>query len=197
MSLLSATMLLFLVMDPIGNVVMFIAALKNVPPERQNYVVIRELLIALFFLLFFLFLGQNLLQYLHITDPALTISGGVVLFMIALKMVFPSAENTLQETVRGEPFIVPLAVPYVVGPSAIATVILMMSSQPERWATWVLAVFLAWFGSSLIIVFSSLFRRKLSDKFLQALERLMGMLLVTLAVQMLLSGVQKFVLTLH
>jgi multiple antibiotic resistance protein len=197
MTLLSAALLLFLVMDPVGNVPLFISALKQVPPERQNKVLIRELLIALFLLVFFLLLGQSLLHSLHITDPALTISGGVVLFLIALRMVFPTAEGNSYESVDSEPFIVPLAMPYMVGPSAIATVVLLMSREPERWPAWTAAVVLSWFACSTIILLASRFKRYLSDKILLAMERLMGMLLVTLSVQMLLSGLQKFIQTLH
>lgn len=196
MTMMSAALLLFLVMDPIGNVPLFISALKNVPYERQNKILLRELFIALFLLIFFLFLGQSILRGLHITDPALTVSGGVVLFLIALRMVFPSSEGSAYEAIDGEPFIVPLAMPYMVGPSAIATVVLLMSSEPERWLTWSLAVFLAWFGCSAMIMLASHFRRFLSGKILLAMERLMGMMLVTLSVQMLMSGLQQFIKTL-
>lgn len=106
MTLISAAVLLFLVMDPLGNVPMFISTLKNVPPSRQNIVIIRELLIALLLLVFFLFLGQYVLSWFHITDSALTVSGGIILFLIALRMVFPSTEKPLQEQIEGEPFIV-------------------------------------------------------------------------------------------
>lgn len=192
MTLISAAVLLFLVMDTLGNVPMFISTLKNVPPSRQNIVIIRELLIALLLLVFFLFLGQYVLSWFHITDSALTVSGGIILFLIALRMVFPSTEKPLQEQIEGEPFIVPLAVPYVVGPSAIATVMLMMSQNPARWPEWLAAVGLAWLASSLILFFATKLQRWISPRMLVAMERLMGMLLVTLAVQMLMSGISQF-----
>lgn len=192
MTLISAAVLLFLVMDPLGNVPMFISTLKNVLPSRQNIVIIRELLIALLLLVFFLFLGQYVLRWFHITDSALTVSGGIILFLIALRMVFPSTEKPLQEQIEGEPFIVPLAVPYVVGPSAIATVMLMMSQNPARWPEWLAAVGLAWLASSLILFFATKLQCWISPRMLVAMERLMGMLLVTLAVQMLMSGISQF-----
>ena len=193
MTILSAALLLFLVMDPLGNIPLFMTTLKKVEPARQKKVVIRELLIALVVLVGFLFLGQYLLHALHLSQTALTTAGGIILMIIAIKMIFPATNASLQEDVEGEPFIVPLAIPYVAGPSAMATALLMMSNEPSRWAEWLIAVFLAWFVSALIIYFSSYFVRFLGEKGLIAIERLMGMILITVAVQMLLTGIAEFV----
>jgi multiple antibiotic resistance protein len=190
MSLLSAAVLLFLVMDPMGNVPFFMTALKNVEPSRQRRVVLRELLIALGVMIFFLFAGRLLLQVLQISEPALTIAGGVILFLIALRMVFPSVETSLHEKVAGEPFIVPLAIPYVAGPSLLATELLMMSREPQRWPEWLAALFLAWLVSSTIIYFGSGMRRLLGERGLVAVERLMGLVLITVSIQMLLVGLK-------
>jgi multiple antibiotic resistance protein len=193
MTLISAALLLFLVMDPLGNIPLFMTTLKKVAVERQKKVVVRELLIALVVLVAFLFLGQYLLQILHLSQTALTTAGGIILMIIAIKMIFPSRHASLEEDVEGEPFIVPLAIPYVAGPSAMATALLMMSGAPERWLEWFFAVLLAWFASAVIIYFSSYFARFLGEKGLIAIERLMGMLLITVAVQMLLTGIADFV----
>lgn len=193
MTILSAALLLFLVMDPLGNIPLFMTTLKKVEPARQKRVVIRELLIALVVLVGFLFLGQYLLQALHLSQTALTTAGGIILMIIAIKMIFPATNAPLKEDVEGEPFIVPLAIPYVAGPSAMATALLLMSNEPARWAEWLLAVLLAWLASALIIYFSSYFARFLGEKGLIAIERLMGMLLITVAVQMLLTGIAEFV----
>jgi len=193
MTLFSAAVLLFLVMDPLGNIPFFLSALKHVDPARQTRVIVRELLIALAVLIVFLFLGQHLLNMLGISEPALTLSGGVILFLIALRMIFPSAEKSLREDFDGEPFIVPLAIPYVAGPSALATELLLMSREPERWGEWMGALFLAWLASSVIILSASFLRRFLGEKGVVALERLMGMILVAVSIQMLLSGVQTAV----
>ena len=193
MTTLSAALLLFLVMDPLGNIPLFMTTLKKVDANRQRFVVVRELIIALFVLVAFLFLGQYLLQLLHLSETALTTAGGIILMIIALKMIFPRADSSLQEDVEGEPFIVPLAIPYVAGPSAMATALLLMSREPGRWPEWLLAVFIAWFASAIIIYFSSYFARFLGEKGLVAIERLMGMLLITVAVQMLLNGIGQFV----
>jgi MarC family membrane protein len=189
MTTASAAFLLFLVMDPLGNIPFFLSSLATVEPARQNRVVIRELLIAYGVLVLFLFSGVYLLRLLHISEPALTIAGGVILFLIALRMVFPSHDRPLQEAIDGEPFVVPLAIPYVAGPSALATEVLMMSRQPERWPEWLAALTAAWVVCAAILVMGSRLRHLLGPKGLIAMERLMGMVLVAVAVQMFLTGV--------
>jgi len=195
MDTFSAALLLFLVMDPLGNIPLFMTTLKKVEEKRQRLVVIRELLIALAVLVGFLFLGQYLLRLLQLSETALTTAGGIILMIIALKMIFPRRDASLEEDVGGEPFIVPLAIPYVAGPSAMATALLLMSREPGRWPEWLLAVLIAWFASAVIIYFSGYFARFLGEKGLVAVERLMGMLLITVAVQMLLNGIGEFIAT--
>jgi multiple antibiotic resistance protein len=189
----SAAVLLFLVMDPLGNIPFFLAALKQVDPSRQARVIARELLIAYAVMVGFLFAGQFLLGVLRLSEPALTIAGGVILFLIAVRMVFPSPERSLHERVEGEPFIVPLAIPYVAGPSVVATELLLMSREPARWADWLTALSLAWLAAAVIVLLGSRLRTYLGEKGLTALERLMGMLLVAVAIQMFLSGIERFV----
>ena len=192
MSLLSAAVLLFFVMDPLGNVPLFLTALKDVDPARQRQVILRELLIALAILILFLFLGRYILGVLHVSRQALTIGGGVVLMLIALRMVFPTSEASLREQVHEEPFIVPLAIPYTAGPSAMATTLLFMSTEPGRWPVWLGAVCLAWLASAVILYFSGGLRRVLGERGLTAIERLMGMLLITVAIEMLLRGIAEY-----
>ena len=190
MTLASAAVLLFLVMDPLGNILLFVAALQGVAPERRVRVVVRELVIAYLILVAFLFVGQPLLGLLQITGPALTIAGALVLFLIALRMVFPTAERNLSENVGGEPFIVPLAIPYVAGPSAMATVLLLVSREPSRWPAWLGALTAAWIVSAVILMLGGRLSRLLGQKGLVALERLMGLVLVAVAVQMFLEGLR-------
>jgi len=192
MTLLSAAVLLFLVMDPLGNVPFFLATLTQVEPVRQKRVVVRELVIALAVLVFFLFAGRYVLALLRISEPALSLAGGVILLLIALRMIFPTADRSLREESEGEPFIVPLAIPYVAGPSAFATELLLMSREPARWPEWFLALLLAWLVTAVIIFFASGMRRFLGTKGLIAIERLMGMVLVTVAIQMLMDGIDSF-----
>lgn len=192
MTLFSAAVLLFLVLDPFGNIPFFIAALQNVPRERHGRIVIRELFIALFVLVVFLFAGEHILGALHISEAALRAAGGTVLFLIAIRMVFPRPGASVGEELAGEPFIVPLAVPYVAGPSALASVLLIMNQEPERWPEWLGALFVAWLLTGVIILSSSVLARRLGKRVLIAIERLMGMLLVALAIQMLMTGIRQF-----
>jgi multiple antibiotic resistance protein len=189
----SSAVLLFLVMDPLGNVPFFLAALRDVDAARQGRVVARELLIAYGVMVVFLFAGRPLLDLLHISEPALTIAGGVILFLIALRMVFPSPDRPLHEGVNGEPFIVPLAIPYVAGPSVLATELLLMSREPGRWASWLAGLTVAWAVTAVILLAASRLRSLLGPRGLIASERLMGMLLVAIAVQMFLSGVERYI----
>jgi multiple antibiotic resistance protein len=129
---------------------------------------------------------------LGLTEPALGIAGGVVLALIALRMIFPSREHPLEEEVEAEPFIVPLAIPYIAGPSSMAMVMLLMSREPERWLDWVAAILLAWAVTVPIILAGARLRVLLGERGLIAIERLMGLVLVTIAVQMLLNGVTHF-----
>ena len=193
MTLLSAAVLLFFVMDPLGNVPLFLSALRHVDPARHRRVIVRELLIALAILVVFLFTGGLLLNLLHVSPPALTTAGGVILLLIALRMIFPTPTATLREEVLDEPFVVPLAIPYTAGPSALATELLLMSQEPRRWPEWLAAVFIAWLATAVILYFSSNLRRVLGDRGLTAMERLMGMLLITVAVEMIMSGIGEYV----
>lgn len=192
MTLISAIILLFLVMDPFGNIPLFLPALANIDPKRRTRVVVRELLIALGALVLFLLTGRYLLQVLQLSEPALTIAGGIILFLIAIRMVFPPGDNSTQEHISGEPFIVPLAIPYVAGPSAISAVLLLSSRQPSAWAQWLLAIVVAWIASSIILLASSAMSRYLGERGIIAIERLMGMILVTVAVQMTATGITHF-----
>lgn len=192
MTLASAVVLLFLVVDPFGNVPFFVAALERVAPQRHRRVVARELLFALAVMVGFLFLGRPLLAVLGISEPALSIAGGVILFLIALRMVFPPPGRGAAEELEGEPFLVPLAVPYVAGPSVLAAELLLMSREPERWATWLLAVLLTWLATAVIVFSGSAIAARLGRRGLIAIERLMGMLLVAVSVQMLLNGIDAY-----
>jgi multiple antibiotic resistance protein len=191
MSLLSAAVLLFFVMDPLGNVPLFLSALRQVDPARVRSIILRELLIALAILVLFLFIGGFVLELLQVSPAALTAGGGVILLLIALRMIFPASEARGEE-VREEPFVVPLAIPYTAGPGMLATELLFMEREPHRWPVWLGAVVLAWLASAVILYFASNLRSLLGERGLTALERLMGMLLVVVAVQMLMRGAADY-----
>jgi multiple antibiotic resistance protein len=191
MTLMTVFLTLLLIMDPFGSIPIFLSQLKPLSPGRRRLVIVRELLIALVVLALFLWFGQNVLSGLHLDQSALQISGGVILFLIALKMIFPgepSAEPTQAE--KKEPLVVPLAVPLVAGPSAMAYVILISTQFPERKLEWLGGLGLAWLVSVLVLLMADALSKWLGERVLTAIERLMGMILTTLAIQMLLDGLK-------
>ena len=195
MELLTAILMLFLVMDPLGNVPVFLSYLKDVDEHRRVRVVARESVIALLILLGFLFLGPALMTLLHIGRESLYISGGVLLFLISVGMIFPGPGHfgiPLDERPEGEPFIVPLATPFLAGPSTMATIMVFSSRQPERLWLWTGALVAAWILTTAILMLSSGLSRLLGRRGLLACERLMGMILTVVAVQMFLDGVRLF-----
>jgi multiple antibiotic resistance protein len=193
MKLISAILTLFLVMDPIGNTPLFMVYLKDVSDKRRAWVVARESIFALLVLLAFLFFGPTLMLWLNVKEESLHIAGGVLLFLISVGMIFPGAmhlgSNNGDES-EGEPFLVPLAVPLVAGPSTMAT-IMIFAAQPPLWH-WVVALVVAWALAASILMLAPGFSRMLGQRGLRASERLMGMVLTVLAVQMLLDGVSIF-----
>lgn len=193
MTTLSAGILLFLIMDPLGNIPLFLALLKDVPPQRRRKVMVRELLIALGVLIGFLLGGQYILKVLQLRQESVSIGGGIVLFLIGIRMVFPPVEGgVFGKQGEGEPFIVPMAIPGVAGPSAMAALLLLTNSQPGRTAEWGIALFLAWLATAVILLCSTFLFKWLGESVLTALERLMGMLLIALSVQMFLTGLSAY-----
>ena len=191
MTVLAAILLLIIIMDPIGNVPVFLSILKNIPIERRRIIIIRELLIALIILLFFMFVGRYLLQMLEIEQSSLGIAGGIILFIIAIRMIFPGTKPMFSHNETAEPLIVPLAVPMLAGPSAIAAVILFMAQEPNRWVEWTFVVFVACLITGVILVSSETLGRKLGNRALIAIERLMGIILVMVSVDFILDGIKQ------
>ncbi|MBP7950792.1 MAG: MarC family protein [Verrucomicrobiales bacterium] len=190
MSLLSATLTLLLVMDPLGNIPLFMTTVKNVPESRRTKIIARELLFALLIMLAVFWGGQAVMQVFHLSVQALRIAGGILLFLIALRMIFPDSREERGERLDEEPFIVPLATPMIVGPSVIATLLLLVSNYPERRGAWLLALLIAWVVVALVLMSAPFLARILRRRGLMAVERLMGMLLVVVSVQMFLDGLQ-------
>ena len=189
MSILSAAAVLILILDPLGNIPVFLAILKPLPPHRQRIVLLRELVIALVVLICFLWVGKYLLELMHLRQESVVVAGGIVLFVIGLRMIFPHSDGLIGELPSGEPLIVPLAIPLIAGPSGMAAVILMGSGDPSRLWDWTLALLLSW-GTTAAILFSATVLYKLvGNRVLIAMERLMGMLLVAVSVQMLFDGI--------
>ena len=191
MTVLASILLLVIIMDPIGNVPVFLSILKNIPMERRKIIIIRELIIAFLILMFFMFVGRFLLQLLQIAQSSLGIAGGIILFIIAIRMIFPGTKPMFSHDEESEPLVVPLAVPMLAGPSAIAAVILLMAQEPQRWLDWTLAVFVASLISGIILVSSESLGRKLGNRALTAIERLMGIFLIMISVDFVLDGIKQ------
>lgn len=189
--LLSATILLVLVIDPFGNVPLVVSALSTTPPPRRLRVVMRECLIAYAVLLGFLFGGHAFLTVMHLSETSLSIAGGVILFLIALRMVFSHPDGIFGDKVGAEPFIVPLAIPAIAGPSALATVMLMASRDPQHIDTWAFALTGAMVVSTVVLLAADWLQRQLGERVIRAFERLMGLVLTAVAIEMLLGGIKS------
>jgi multiple antibiotic resistance protein len=183
--------MLFLIMDPFGNMPVFNSVLKEVPEGRRTRIIARESTIALGILIVFLWAGQPIMNFLNLRQPTLSISGGIILFIIALRMLFPRQEVEIEYT-REEPLIVPLAMPLIAGPSCVAVLLLLASSEPQRMLDWTLALLASWSATAAILILSPLLLKLLTRRGIKALERLMGMILIMVSVQMLLDGVASY-----
>jgi MarC family membrane protein len=188
----SATILLILITDPIGNIPIFANALKHVAPERRPWVILREVLIAFVLLLTFMFVGDGFLRVMNLSELSLQIGGGVILFLIALRMIFPPPPGPETNEIHAEPLIVPLAIPAIAGPSALATVLLLVSQAPERRIEWIAALCVTMTVSAVVLVLAERIQRIAGDRFVVALERLMGLVLVSVSIEMMLRGIKTF-----
>lgn len=192
MDIWSAAVMLFLIMDPLGNLPVFMSVLKSIEPKRRRIVLARELGFSLVIMLTFLFSGQGVLDFLNVKQQTVSIAGGIILFLIAIRMIFPQKgkdEEILSDT---EPFIVPLAIPMVAGPSILAALILLANQDPMRMTDWTIALLSAWGVSAAILMFSGTLHKLLGERGLIAVERLMGMILIMIAIQMFLDGVGNY-----
>lgn len=192
----SAAVLLLLVIDPFGNVPIVVSALSSVAPARRPRVVLRECLAAYVVLVAFMLGGRTFMQWLQLSETSLAIAGGIILFLIALRMVFRHPEGIFGDPPGAEPFLVPLAVPSIAGPSALATVMLMVSRDPAHLPTWLGALTAAMLVATVVMLAAHRLQAWLGERGMIAVERLMGLLLTAIAVQMLLDGVRTFAISL-
>ena len=191
----SALLLMFLMADPLGNIPVFISTLKQVAPERRSKIILRECLIAALVLAIFAFGGKAFLDALGLSQAALSIGGGLIVLLMAIRMVFPSKEGVFGEAAGGEPFIVPLAIPAIAGPSTLATILLLVGHDPDRMLEWLAVVLLTCLISAVILVFAERVQALVGERTTAAFERLMGLILATMAVQMFLTGITQFIQT--
>ncbi len=188
----SALIVLLIVLDPLGNVPVVLSLLRDVPGPRRVRIITRECLFAMLILLIFMVAGDRLLHAMRLTDASLEIAGGVILFLIAMGMAFPGMGVSFSDADHGgEPMLVPLAIPMIAGPSALATVLLLAARQPDRGWTWAAAIGLSMALVWLVLLSASTLARRLGKSGLLALERLMGLLLSAMAVDMLISGLRR------
>ncbi len=192
MDIFSASVMLFLIMDPLGNLPIFASILRHIDPAKRRKVLIRELTFALIIMLLFLYAGESILTFLNLRSESVSIAGGIILFLIAIRMIFPQPGGVVGLAAGEEPFIVPMAIPLMAGPSVLAALILLAHTDNSRMGDWTLALIMAWGVSAVILMFNALFTRILGEKGLTAVERLMGMVLVMLSVQMFLDGVANY-----
>ncbi len=192
MDILSATILLFLILDPLGNIPIFLSYLAK---SKNRYRTLgRELILALVILYLFLFFGSSFLHALDLQQESVAIAGAIILFIIAIRMIFPSHNNYTDEEIEGDPLLVPLAIPLVAGPSIMATLILLVSQYPESRTNLAIALFIAWFISAVILFSATALQNYLGKRGMIAIERLMGMVLIAVSVQMFLNGIKTFLL---
>lgn len=188
----AVVLLLLLVLDPFGSLPIFIAVMQEVAPQRRSRVALREALIAFAILLAFMLSGQGFLALMHLSERSLEVAGGVILLIISLRMIFSAESTLLDARQRREPLVFPLAVPLLAGPSAMATVLLLAARQPERIASWAGALLLAMAVSAVVLLAADRLRRWLGASMVPAIEKLMGLVLSAIAVEMILAGVKRY-----
>jgi len=190
---LSALVLLLLVLDPLGSLPVFIAVMRNVAPERRTRVALRESALAFAALVFFMLTGQWFLTLMRLSERSLEVAGGVILLIIAMRMIFATGGEIYAADGQGrEPLIFPLAVPLLAGPSAMATVLLLASRQPERLLAWIGALTVAMLFSAAVLIGADRIRKWIGSSMVSAIEKLMGLVLTAIAVEMILAGLKRY-----
>jgi len=196
-SILSTAILIFFILDPFGNVPLLLSILKNVDKAKHTKIIVREMVIGLVILVVFLFFGEEFLSLFHLETQAITIAGGIIFFVISLKMIFPDPSGAdLFSTKKGdEPLVVPIAVPMIAGPAALATLLVLAKTNAQYTGELFISLIIAWVLTSIVLLFSPNLYKLLKTKGLTALERLMGMLLLIMAVQMFIDGIRSLLPT--
>ena len=192
MTLINLAIILFLIMDPIGNISSFLSLLEGIPARKRRMIIIREMTIALTVMIAFYYLGEMIFNILNVSETTLRLASGTILFLVAIKILFPTTDSLRANLPKGEPFVTPLAIPLIAGPALMATIMLfahLESSQPAMLS----AIFLAWAAAVAVLLSSSRLQKLVGSSGLMACERLMAMVLIMLAIQRFLEGIQQFV----
>ncbi len=196
-SIISVAILLMFVLDPFGNIPLLISLIRHYDRKRQLRIIAREMSIGLAILLFFLFFGNSFLSIFHLETSSVTIAGGVIFFIIGLRLSFPGEKGAVPVNTDEEPFVVPIAMPMIAGPSALASLLVLSKQHPTEHFGLFVALLLAWILSAIVMLMSPLLLRVLKNKGLIALERLMGMLLLIMSVQMFVNGIRGVISTIQ
>lgn len=192
MGSLSIAFSLFLILNSVGAVPTVCEMLKGYSVKKQRKIILKDMLAVLILLLIFGFFGGMFFDWLHINDANIRMAGGLILLLIAIKLIFPAIKKYDIECPMDEPFIVPIATPLVAGPTALAAV-MVFARQEESWKTMLGAIVIAWFFTALILYFSHTIKRVVGEKGIVAFQRLMGLILTLIAVQMFLQGLTEFI----
>jgi multiple antibiotic resistance protein len=192
-SILSIALTIFLIIDALGIIPTYVDLVKKVDRRKKRTIAIREMLIALLIMLSFNFLGEWLLTLLSITSHTVQIAGGMIIFLIAIRLIFPKEEEDPNLWGETEPFIFPIATPLFAGPSVLAAIMIYAQEEPSHWVM-LTAIFVAWLSSSIILFFAFPIFRIIGEKGLLACQRLMGLIVGLIAVQMFLQGIEDLFL---
>ena len=196
-SIISTAILIFFILDPFGNAPLLLSILKTIDKQKHKRIIIREMFIGLLILLVFMFFGEQFLSIFHLDTEAITISGGIIFFVISLKMIFPdpSGHSLFSTKSNDDPLIVPIAIPMIAGPAALASLLVLAKTNSDHMGSLLISLLLAWLVTALVLLFSPRLYKVLKNKGLIALERLMGMLLLMMAVQMFIDGLRGIIPT--
>ena len=192
MSLVTLTVIILLLMDPLGNLTSYLSMVEGISPTRRRIIVLREMGVALAVILVFYVIGEFVLSTLKISEPTVRVTSGVILFLIALKILFPANDSLRANLPKGEPLVTPLAIPLIAGPALLATIMLFALSETAQLPL-LIGIFIAWTIATLILLFATPINRVLGQSGLDAFERMMGLVLVLLAIQRTLEGIQTFI----
>ncbi len=192
MTLIESALLLFLVVDPFGNLPFVLAVLGNASLPEYRRAITREMLLAFLILLAFTFAGEQILGYLNIEQSSLVVAGGVILFLISLKMIFKSSAEIFEDRYRGNPLLVPIAVPALAGPSAMTTVMILRTQQQVPLEILLAALVMVFAVAWIIFLLGRGINAYLGPRGISALEKFMGLLLNLVAVNMMMQGIKGF-----
>lgn len=182
---------MFLIMNSVGHIMGYWDLVHTLDRQRRRIIIVREMLFALFIMVFFYFVGEFLLNALEVGHQTVQLAGGIVLFLIAIRMIFPTAKTQYQKE-KEEPFVFPIATPMIAGPS-ILTTIMIYAGQENKGYQALLAIFIAWLFSITVLFFAEQIKNAIGKRALIAIERLMGLLLTMMSVEMVLAGIRSIV----